>query len=121
MRTPLHKHSDPFVRWAVKSGRKRTCQKLRKQRLNQWAPVYDMKSLELENVTQSDSVSIVGLGCRTNESLTFLAMDSRDSDMFAQHLGFNIHLRENESLLVLVDTKVNHDTIHILTRASNRE
>ena len=109
LRTPLHKHSDPYVKWAFRNHRKKKCQKLRKQRLNKWSPVYDMKSLRFENSTQS-SVNISGLGCNNNHSLTFLAMDSRDSDMFARNLGFNLKLRKNESLMVLVDSVVS--TLH---------
>ena len=105
-RTPLHKHSDRYVRWAVKNYRKKTCQKLRKQRLNEWSPVYDMNNLGFEDSKESLSVNITGLGCENNHSLTFLAMDSNDSDMFARNLGFDVNLRRNESLLVLVDKEV---------------
>ena len=105
-RTPLQKHSDPFVRAAVKNYRKRKCQKLRRQRLNQWAPSgYDLESLALENATVSVA-NITGLGCHNNNSLTFLAMDSIHSDMFAQSLGVDLHLGKNDTLLVLVDPAV---------------
>ena len=104
-RTPLHKHSDPYVKWAVRNHRKKKCQKLRKQHLAKWSPVYDMSNLGFENST-SKSLNISGLGCNNNHSLTFLAMDSRDSDMFARNLGFNVKLRKNESLMVLIDNVV---------------
>ena len=71
--------------------------------------MYDMKSLRFENSTQR-SVNISGLGCNSNHSLTFLAMDSRDSDMFVRNLGFNLELRKNEPLMVLVDSVVS--TLH---------
>ena len=104
-RTPLHKHSDPYIKWAIKNSRKRTCQRLRKQRLNKWSPLYDMNNLGFED-SMSTSVNVTGLGCSNNHSLTFLAMDSRVSAMFARNLGFEVKLKRNESLLLLVDTEV---------------
>ncbi len=114
-RTPLERHTDAYIKHGALKHKVSQCERIRRQKLFGWIP-------KVQNSEQSFSydiqrqVNISGLGCSTNRSLTFLTMDSGASHMFAERLGLDVHIKQDNSLLVLFDKQV----CEVEYRASSR-
>ncbi|KAF5280834.1 hypothetical protein FQR65_LT14941 [Abscondita terminalis] len=63
--------------------------------------------------------NISGLGCKTNSSLSFIALDSVRYFHFAQKLGIDISLFKDKSAAVIINQKA--ETHHILNEGVNDE
>lgn len=50
--------------------------------------------------------SVTGLACKTNMSLTFVAMDSLQSYEFAERLGIDLNKRKDKTAVVIINPKV---------------
>lgn len=49
---------------------------------------------------------ISGLACKSNRTISFLAMDSTKYELFAERLGVDIHNVEMKTAAVLLDSEV---------------
>lgn len=103
-RTPLSEHSDPYIKQTAKYLLQKQCQRLRKQHLNAWKLPFDSANLGLSD--NPNEIKITGLGCDTNKSLTFFAMDSTLSHVFSESLGLDLGEKLNHTALVLFDKQV---------------
>lgn len=55
---------------------------------------------------QIDFESISGLSCKTNQTLSFLAMDSLLYHTFAERLGVNVLKHPKKTVLLIMDYEV---------------
>ena len=103
-RTPLERHTDAYIKRGALKHKVSHCERLRRQKLFGWVP--KVRDIEAFSEDTERQVNIAGLSCRTNRSLTFLTMDSGASQMFAERLGLDVHIKQDSSLLVLFDKQV---------------
>uniref|UniRef100_A0A6P7H3K6 Uncharacterized protein LOC114345684 n=1 Tax=Diabrotica virgifera virgifera TaxID=50390 RepID=A0A6P7H3K6_DIAVI len=59
-----------------------------------------------KNVPSEKNISIAGLSCRTNKSLSFVAMDSLLHYYFARQLGIDLNNEPDKSAVVILNDKV---------------
>lgn len=57
--------------------------------------------------------NITGLGCKTNETLVIVAVDSLMYHHFAERLGVNISKKKDKTFAVIINDKVYAIFIHI--------
>ena len=98
--------NDKFVRESVKNRSQKKCRKLKFRRWYHWGTTVNIDNLDLHNESYGD---FTGLGCRTNKTVNFYAMDSRQSYMFAQKLGIDEHMSHNFTGVVLFDKRVSRN------------
>lgn len=60
----------------------------------------------VEHGKEFANLNISGLGCKTNMSLTFIAMDSLMQRDLAERLGIDISNRKDKTVAVIVNEKV---------------
>ena len=96
---------DPFVAMHTPDNLlENECQKLRHQRLNGWLPASQPPEEGLNVVRLSN---FTGLGCDSNNSVNFYAMDIEQSGIFAKNLGIDIDGgTANKPVILLVDIEV---------------
>lgn len=81
------------------------CRTLHKLKSFGWNAVnndYDLQLLGHNDFSED----FVGLGCRTNQTIRFFAMDSVDSDMFMESLGLDTRPEIDKLTMVLYHFKV---------------
>ncbi|KAG4077611.1 hypothetical protein HA402_008871 [Bradysia odoriphaga] len=71
----------------------------------------------IETEHEEDFESIAGLSCKSNQSLSFLAMDSLVYNTFAERLGLNVLKRRSKTGLVIVDYE--NESTFVLKQAVN--
>ena len=92
--------TDPYIEYIVKHREEDQCRHLRLQKTFGWFPHLHFTGLSLTPVDQS----LTGLGCNTNQTLSFLSMDTKISSMFADRLG--IDTSGNRTVAVLIHDEV---------------
>ncbi|KAF5283521.1 hypothetical protein FQA39_LY17336 [Lamprigera yunnana] len=78
--------------------------------------IYSSKFSELIAETD-DRINVTGLACKSNSTLTFIALDSLRYYHFAERLGINLFTIKDKTAAVIINQKM--ETHHILNKAVN--
>lgn len=81
--------------------------KLLKISQNYHSSIYSQNIIDyVDNKKIINTFNISGLGCKTNTSLTLIAMDSLMYFYFAERLGINILKKKDKTAAVIINEKV---------------
>ncbi|XP_041365008.1 thioredoxin domain-containing protein 11-like [Gigantopelta aegis] len=93
------KLTDRYLWQSLENYPKRLCSKLTLQKVEGVRAYRDLVHFDHEAILSN----ISGLGCRTNKTISFYAMDAVHHSVFAERLGVNISSLPSQPAVVIVD------------------
>jgi len=99
-------NEDWFVRSHAQDSLETRCLQLRRLKAFDWGST-TLSDIDVQLLGNRDyPEDFVGLGCQTNQTVRFFAMDAVDSHIFMENLGLDFRLEERKATLVLYNLKV---------------